>query len=273
MVVSELNKGQYQVVSVIILKENIRKVQWGITECQHGFEILVEAFLHAQDGNIQPQLITLVEIRNMMRKESLSDGLEFPSFSSMELSRIITPIIYSQTSYLVYVIQIPLIQSTSYHLYKIQHFAVKLQDKVFVYIESAKDFIFVDALRQRYGKMNYPELEACLTPNEITFVCKETPPILTYTPQKDCEATLIYPSTTSLPKELCEQRVLTLEYTYWIPLHVSNEWLYTILKMKYLLYYVAMRNSRWNSKVEINYIYHLDVKGIQLTAHCMLFQQ
>jgi len=52
MVVSEPNKGQYQVVSVIILKENIRKVQWGITKCQHTFEILVETFLHAQDGNI-----------------------------------------------------------------------------------------------------------------------------------------------------------------------------------------------------------------------------
>jgi hypothetical protein len=95
----------------------------------------------------------------------------------VELSRIITPIFYSQGSYLVYVNQIPLLQSTSYHLYKIQPFPVK-QDRVFVYIESAKDFIFVDAMR-RYGKMNYPELYACLTPNEITYVCKETLPILT----------------------------------------------------------------------------------------------
>jgi hypothetical protein len=125
MVVSELNKVQYQVDSVILLNENICKVQRGLTECQHTFEVLVEAFLHAQDGIIQPQLITMVKIRDMMRKESLPDGLEFPSFSSVELSRLITPIVYSQGSYLVYVIQIPLIQSTSYHLYKIQPFPVK----------------------------------------------------------------------------------------------------------------------------------------------------
>ena len=104
----------------------------------------------------------------------MPDGLEFPSFSSVDLSRLITPIIYSQGLYLVYVIQIPLLQSTSYHLYKIQPFLVKQEDRVFVYIESAKDFIFTDAMSQRYGKMNYPELQACLTPNEITFVCKET---------------------------------------------------------------------------------------------------
>jgi transcriptional regulator of met regulon len=70
MVVSELNKVQYQADSVIILNENIRKVQRGLTECQHTFEILVEAFLHAQDGIIQPQLITMVKLRSMMRKES-----------------------------------------------------------------------------------------------------------------------------------------------------------------------------------------------------------
>jgi hypothetical protein len=53
-VVKELNQIQYKVDAVIILNENIRKVQRGLAECQHIFEILVEAFLHAQDGIIQP---------------------------------------------------------------------------------------------------------------------------------------------------------------------------------------------------------------------------
>jgi hypothetical protein len=101
MVVKELNQVQYQVDAIIVLNENIRKVQRGHAECQHTFEILVEACLHAQDGIIQPQLITMVKVREMMREESLPDGLEFPSFSSFELSRLITPIIYSQGSYLV----------------------------------------------------------------------------------------------------------------------------------------------------------------------------
>ena len=77
MVVSGLNKVQYEVHSALILNENIRKVQRGLTECQNTFKILVEAFLHAQDGVIQPQLITMVKIRNMMKQECLPDGLEF----------------------------------------------------------------------------------------------------------------------------------------------------------------------------------------------------
>jgi hypothetical protein len=89
----------------------------------------------------------MVKIKAMMRKESLPDGLEFPSFSSIELSRIITPMIYAQGNYLVYVIQIPLLQSPPFHLYKILPFPMKQQDKVFVYVGSAKDFIFVDAMR------------------------------------------------------------------------------------------------------------------------------
>jgi hypothetical protein len=147
MVVKELNQVEYQLNSVI-LNENIRKVQRGLVECQHTFEILVEAFLHAQDGILQPQLITIVKIKTMMRKEPLPDELEFLSFPSVKLSKPISPI-YSQGPYLVYVIQIPLIQSTAYHLYKIQPFPARQQDRAFVYsyIESTNDFIFVDATR------------------------------------------------------------------------------------------------------------------------------
>ena len=60
----------------------------------------------------------------------------------------------------------------------------------------------------------------------MTYVCKETLPLHTYILNEDCESTLIHPSTLSIPKQLCEQRVLNLETTYWILLHFSNEWLY-----------------------------------------------
>jgi hypothetical protein len=93
-----------------------------------------------------------------------------------------------------------------------------------------KDFIFIDVMRHKYGKMNYQELQVFLMPNELIYICKETLPILTYihtyVPNENCEATLIHPSTISLPNQVCEQRMLNLEHTYWIRLHLSNEWLY-----------------------------------------------
>ena len=90
--------------SAMMVNENIQQIQRGIEECQHTFEILVDAFLHAQDGVIQPQLMTIAKIKDMMRKESLPDGLDFPPFPSLELSRLTTPIIFSQNSYLVYIL-------------------------------------------------------------------------------------------------------------------------------------------------------------------------
>jgi hypothetical protein len=109
IVVDEINQMQNQLDSVLVLNEDIQQVQRGLDECQHTFEILVDAFLHAQDGVIQPQLIT--KVKDMMK--SLPDGLDFPSFPSLELSRLISPIIFSQKSYLVYVLQILLIKSTT----------------------------------------------------------------------------------------------------------------------------------------------------------------
>jgi hypothetical protein len=101
----------------------------------------------------------------MIRDASLSSGSEFPSFPSLELSHLITPIIFSQKSYLVYILQVPLLQTTIYQLYKVQPFPMKQHGNVFVYLESKKDFIFVDTMRHKYGKMNYQELHTYLTPN------------------------------------------------------------------------------------------------------------
>ena len=75
--------------------------------------------------------------------------------------------------------------------------------------------------------MSYPELSTCLMPNELSYVCKENIPIVTYVPNDECESTLIHPSTISIPHKVCEQRMKTLEQTYWIPLHLCNEWLFT----------------------------------------------
>jgi len=104
---------------------------------------------------------------------------------------------------------------------------VEQQEKVFVYFEITKELIFTDAMRHKYGKMSYPELQTCLMPNELNYVCKENIPIVTHVPNDDCDSTLIHLSTISIPHKVCEQRMLTLEQTYWIPLHLSNEWLFT----------------------------------------------
>jgi hypothetical protein len=132
MVADKINKMQSQLDSVLIINENIRETQRGTNECQHTIEILVDAFLHAQDGIIQPQLITIAQVKDVMKELSLPDGLDLPPFPSLQFSRLITPITSSKQTYLVYILQIPLLQSTTYQLYKIQPFPFQQEDNIFV---------------------------------------------------------------------------------------------------------------------------------------------
>jgi hypothetical protein len=96
----------------MIVNENILQIQRGIAECQHTFEILVDAFLHAQDGVIQPLLITIAKIKDMMGRESLLDGLDFPSFPSQTyyccyfLSKFISSVCSSNSFGTIYPISI-----------------------------------------------------------------------------------------------------------------------------------------------------------------------
>jgi hypothetical protein len=48
--------------SVLVINENIQQVQMGLDECKHTFETLVDAFIYAQNGVIQPQLITIAKV-------------------------------------------------------------------------------------------------------------------------------------------------------------------------------------------------------------------
>ena len=47
MIVDEVHRMHTQIDSVMMVNENIQQIQSGIEECQHTFEILVGAFLHA----------------------------------------------------------------------------------------------------------------------------------------------------------------------------------------------------------------------------------
>jgi hypothetical protein len=102
---------------------------------------------------------------------------------------------------------------------------VKQEEFIYSYIGFNKEIIFSDPLRQPFGKMTMNELTGCFLPNEFTYVCKEEILMYTYVPELHCGASLIQPSTTSIPNN-CEHRFLKLSKTFWTPLHLSNQWLF-----------------------------------------------
>jgi hypothetical protein len=163
----------------------------------------------------------------LVKNENLPYGTDYPLLPFSELSKIITPNVYSYKQYLVYVLEIPLFFPTEYHLYKVLPFPVEVNEKesMYSYVKFNKKIIFSGSMRQHYSKMAMNELTSCFQPNHLMYVCKEDVPIYTYVPVVDCEATLLHPSTTKVPK-VCEYRYLKLSTTMWIPLNMSKEWLF-----------------------------------------------
>jgi hypothetical protein len=215
-----------------LINEQIRLIHKGMDESQHSFEILIDALIQAKQGVLQPHLITTEKIKELLRTQKLPTGLDYPNFPFPELQKIITPSTYSYNQYLVYILDIPLFLSTQYKLYKVLPFPVKIDDQTstYSYLESTKEFIFIDDLNQHFGKMTTSELTNCFELN-FSYVCKAEIPIYVYVPDMDCEATLLHTSTTKLPKS-CEHRIFKLSTTFWIPLHMSNQWLFVTPEME-----------------------------------------
>jgi hypothetical protein len=152
-IVEHLKKGRNKYVN--LLNEQLRMIQRSVDECQHSFEMLIDVFIHAEQGILQPQLIPMKKIRKYIMKQKLPSGMDYPNFPFPETLKIITPSIYSYKKYLVYVLEIPLIFLTEYHLYKLIPFPVVVNKKeaTYGYINLNKELIFSDSL-SHYGKMN-----------------------------------------------------------------------------------------------------------------------
>jgi hypothetical protein len=73
----------------LILNELIKQIETGFEECQHTFDLLIEVYLHAQKGVLQPQIITVQKIKEVLIKEVMPESTMFPPCSSAELISLI----------------------------------------------------------------------------------------------------------------------------------------------------------------------------------------
>jgi hypothetical protein len=60
----KINELEEEIWNVNLINEQFRLIQKGIDESQHSFDILIVAFVHAEQGTLQPQLITAEKIKN-----------------------------------------------------------------------------------------------------------------------------------------------------------------------------------------------------------------
>jgi hypothetical protein len=53
--------------------------------------MLIDAFVHAELGTLQPQLITAEKIKSFLGNQKLPSGLDYPNFPFPDIQKIITP--------------------------------------------------------------------------------------------------------------------------------------------------------------------------------------
>lgn len=223
-ITNELSK---EVRMVNYINENVRLILRGLEECQSEYTTLLEAFVHAAQGIMQPQLITTEKIKEVMMKSELPAGMDFPNFPLSQLLKLITPHTYFHNYYLVYVLDIPILSSKHYQLYHMTPAPTLKIGQTFVFIHPQKEYIFTDPLRQQFGKMSREDLKECFQLHELLHVCNSKFPLTHYSDNtKDCEAALLHPSTRIIP-ESCDKRLIILHDTYWIPLMFGNEWIFS----------------------------------------------
>jgi hypothetical protein len=111
-----------EIRNVNLINEQFRLIQRGVDESQHSFETLIDASVHAEQGTLQPRLITAEKIKNLLGNQKLPSGLDYPNFPFPELQKIITPNTYSYNKYLVCVLEIPLIHTLNTICISCYHF-------------------------------------------------------------------------------------------------------------------------------------------------------
>jgi hypothetical protein len=98
--------------------------------------------------------------------------------------------------------------SAVYNLYKLIPFPTGVNNSanMLVFIESNKDYLIVDSMKQVYVKLNDLELDKCKGILPDWHVCKQTFPLKSLHSHQECKAKLLEP-TTAIPLD-CHKKII-----------------------------------------------------------------
>lgn len=83
----KFSEMEEEVHNVNLINEQSKIIQRGIDESQHSFEILKDAFVHAEQGSLQPQLVTAEKIKMLLETQKMPSGLDYPTFPSFRTTQ------------------------------------------------------------------------------------------------------------------------------------------------------------------------------------------
>ena len=225
-------KGKIGLLSVTLhMEKHMMQLNRIIYEIEQDYELIVSAIVNAQQGILQPHVITPVQIMETMKRsrDEIPNDLSLPFPMSVAYSSALLNVIefdvFINHNVLVYVIKVPLTDHIKFNVYQVFPFPIRTELNAFkfLFIQPEKPYIFMDIAKRFYSKLTESDLSKCKKINMYWRVCKQMYPILSTHLHEECEAKMLQPIR-KIPSD-CSVRVAILNQTLWTQLD-NNEWLY-----------------------------------------------
>lgn len=230
-------------------------------------QAIIEGIIWAEKGIIYPKLFPMGQVREtlrtmketMMNVDFLADIDTMSVVEVQEMSKI--SIVYVET-FLTYILEIPLLETTTFDLYKLHALPSRerLGDStdIFAFIRPKFEYIAISADKNTYIPVNLETLQSCIV-QENTYICGDVQPTRELGSSASCEAKIVVNQ--SPDPDSCSIEIIKLTQTYWVRLAAKNTWAFAAPKPERI--FMACRQK------ELTSMTLLDTGVIKLREGCV----
>ena len=216
---------------VLALNDHAMRIRQAIRELYSVYTTVIQACLTKESGILQPQILSpyrLMEILEISQDSFPRDMVIPVSLSKAYAHRLLNIINvngYLLASKFVYVVQVPLVMSTIYSVFKVTPFPMKVEGREGSYtlIQPDKEYLVIDDVKGFFAKLDKGDLQQCKEVAVKELICKQVFPMFSSHMTTDCVVQMLKPI--RLVPESCNRKSLELKETLWIPLR-ENAWVY-----------------------------------------------
>jgi len=216
-----------------LIEKHITQVNNTLTLLQRNVDLLLDSVLHAQAGNVQPQLVPPKLLLESLRENQASFPRDtiLPFALSPDSTSLVYKVcdvtVYVQNGRLSYIVSVPLIDKGEFKAYYLVPIPIPVGKDKLVYIRTEKPVLCVDKSRQYYYFSSIPELQYYKEISKHNYVCKQDKPLLSNLTQEEC-AVRILKEQRVLPSS-CEVHYVQVNHTVWTQISTNN-WVYFVPK-------------------------------------------
>jgi hypothetical protein len=214
------------------IEEHVTILNMMLNQLQLEIMTITNAILVARKGVLHPSILTPLRLINELKdvSESLPHGLEFPvpldPLNANLILNVIELQVYFENKRLIYIINIPLIETNLFYIYKISPFPKLMSNNQFILIQPSSKYIAIDESKQQFITLSEIEFNTCLKIIENKFICKQQKPVSLAHLADNCEVKLL--QFTNIIPDICDKRIIQSDRAIFIQLQTSNTWLFAV---------------------------------------------